>query len=63
MTSRIRRQSLRDWFKDNPILGKDEPGVEINSGKTKYGDGKTRWNDLLFEKSYAIAESTMSSGI
>lgn len=49
MTSRVRRQTAREWFKENPILGVDEPGVDTISGRTKYGNGRSRWNDLPFD--------------
>lgn len=32
----------------NQILGRSEPGVEIDTGKFKIGNGRTRWNDLPY---------------
>jgi hypothetical protein len=31
------------WFRINPILGAGEMGIESDTGKFKYGDGKHTW--------------------
>lgn len=36
------------WAEKNPILRQDEPGRERDTGKIKFGDGITRWNDLPY---------------
>ena len=48
MTTRIklRRDTATNWTTTNPILAAGEPGLETDTGKTKYGDGSTRWNVL-----------------
>jgi hypothetical protein len=48
MTTRIklRRDTAANWTENNPILAAGEPGLETNTGKTKYGDGTTAWNSL-----------------
>ena len=48
MTTRIklRRDTAANWTANNPILAAGEPGLETNTGKTKYGDGTTAWNSL-----------------
>ena len=48
MTTRIklRRDTATNWTTENPILAAGEPGLETDTGKTKYGDGSTRWNVL-----------------
>ena len=48
MSFRVRRHSAKEWYKDNPILDKDQPGMDTNTNRLKYGDGKTRWNALPF---------------
>lgn len=37
-----------EWAEKNPILRLDEPGRERDTGKIKFGDGQTRWNDLPY---------------
>ena len=34
------------WYRINPILEAGEIGIESNTNKFKYGDGKRRWRDL-----------------
>jgi len=48
MTTRIklRRDTATNWTTTNPILAAGEPGLETDTGKTKYGDGVSRWNVL-----------------
>lgn len=48
MTTRIklRRDTAANWTANNPILAAGEPGLETDTGKTKYGDGTTQWVDL-----------------
>jgi hypothetical protein len=36
------------WTANNPILKIAEFGYESNTGKVKFGDGVTPWNDLLY---------------
>ena len=48
MTTRIklRRDTAANWTANNPILAAGEPGLETDTGKTKYGDGTTAWISL-----------------
>jgi len=48
MTTRIklRRDTAANWTANNPILAAGEPGLETDTGKTKYGDGNTAWITL-----------------
>lgn len=50
MTTRIklRRDTAANWTSNNPILAAGEPGLETDTGKTKYGDGATAWADLSY---------------
>ena len=49
-----------NWTTANPILLKNEYGVETDTGKIKVGDGAQQWTDLdyyvtpLFMKSYTV---------
>jgi hypothetical protein len=42
----LRRDTALNWTNTNPILSQGEPGYETDTGKIKYGDGVTEWNDL-----------------
>ena len=43
-----RSDSSANWTSANPILGQGEMGFEIDTQKTKMGDGSTAWNSLLY---------------
>ena len=45
-TIQLRRDNAADWTSVNPILHEGEPGVELDTGKYKIGDGSTAWVDL-----------------
>jgi hypothetical protein len=45
---RFQRGSANRWVELDPILGAGEPGVEIDTGLFKIGDGHTTWNDLEY---------------
>ena len=47
-TFQLRRGQASVWEKNNPILAKGEPGVELGTLKMKIGDGTTPWNDLPY---------------
>lgn len=42
----VRRDTAANWVASNPVLSQGEPGLEIDTGYIKYGDGVTAWNDL-----------------
>lgn len=45
---RIRRGTSSYLEEQNPVLGSGEPCLEIDTGKIKYGDGITPWNQLAY---------------
>lgn len=45
---RFREDTAENWKTANPILDSSEPGFENDTGLLKIGDGKTRWNSLLY---------------
>jgi hypothetical protein len=47
-TFQFRRDVAIDWAAKNPVLREAEPGYEIDTRKLKFGDGRTRWNDLPY---------------
>lgn len=44
----LRNDSAANWKSVNPILGKGECGIEIDTNKFKFGDGAKAWNDLKY---------------
>lgn len=42
----FQRGSANRWREINPILAAAEPGVELDTGLFKIGNGHTSWNDL-----------------
>lgn len=47
-TFKLRRGPAAEWLADNPVLSAGEPGVELDTGKVKVGDGVQAWNDLPY---------------
>jgi len=62
---KLRRGSKQQWIDAdtvNPlILAAGEPGLEIDTGKVKYGDGTTRWSALTYS-SEPIPDQTGNAG-
>lgn len=48
-----RRDTAERWEEVNPILRQGEPGVELDTGLMKIGDGSTPWHDLPYFGNYA----------
>ena len=44
----LRNDSAAKWKKANPVLGKGECGIELDTNKFKFGDGTKAWNDLSY---------------
>ncbi|WP_337742205.1 hypothetical protein [Megasphaera sp.] len=38
----LRNDAAATWVEKNPVLAKGEPGVEVDTGKFKLGDGVTQ---------------------
>jgi hypothetical protein len=45
-TFKLRRGTAAQWMAVNPILQTGEPGVEIDTGKLKIGNGASHWLQL-----------------
>ena len=45
----IRRDTLSNWATVNPILASGEPGLEIETNRTKIGDGVSTWSILPYQ--------------
>jgi hypothetical protein len=44
----LKRGTAAEWNAANPVLFAGEPGLEMDTRKTKYGDGTTHWNSLPY---------------
>lgn len=44
----LRRGASDLWTSVNPVLAEGEPGFETDTGRFKFGDGATPWNDLAY---------------
>ena len=53
---RFREDTAENWKLANPILASSEPAREIDTGKIKYGDGTTKYNDLPYFISDSIED-------
>ena len=56
---RIRRGTNHEWVTKNPVLHEGEPSYEEDTGRLKFGDGRTRWVDL----DYIIPEKDVKAAI
>ncbi len=43
-----RRGTKADWAAKNPVLGEGEIGFERDTGRMKFGNGVTAWNNLPY---------------
>lgn len=57
----LRRGTASQWTSVNPTLAQGEPGVEIDTGKLKIGDGSTAWATLPYAS--AADATTGSKGL
>ena len=48
ITIQLKRGQASAWTAVNPILAQGEVGLELDTGKFKFGDGSTRWNSLAY---------------
>ena len=44
----LRNDSAANWTAQNPVLGKGECGIELDTNKFKFGDGNKRWSELSY---------------
>lgn len=45
-TFKIREGLSIEWVTKNTVLGQGEPGLSVDTGEFKIGDGVTGWNQL-----------------
>lgn len=43
---RLRRDTTANWTAEDPVLASGEPGVDLDTGELKIGDGVTAWSAL-----------------
>lgn len=58
----VRRDTAASWTAANPVLAQGEPGMEIDTGFIKWGDGTTAWNSLSYETVQGHASKHASGG-
>jgi hypothetical protein len=49
-----RRGTAAQWTAADPVLTAGEPGLELDTGKIKFGDGTTPWSGLDYVGDHAI---------
>ena len=58
-----RCDTAANWTAANPVLFKGELGIEIDTMKTKIGDGTTAWTSLQYSKSDGVGKEYLVSGV
>lgn len=51
----LRRGTSAQWVSSNPILSQGELGLEIDTGKFKFGNGTTPWILLNYPPSHTLS--------
>lgn len=55
----LRNDTKEQWSSSNPVLGKGEIGIEIDTRLFKFGDGTTAWNNLKYaDTEHAVLKAT-----
>lgn len=54
----LRNDTASNWNTENPVLGKGEMGIEIDSNKFKIGDGTKTWSQLGYAGTVVAASNT-----
>ncbi len=52
----LRRGTASQWTSANPILAEGEMGVELDTGKWKFGDGTSTWSVLAYGSGAALLD-------
>lgn len=59
----LRNDTAANWTAKNPVLGKGEMGIEIDTGRFKFGDGATAWSDIHKYGGVIVAGSSTNGKI
>lgn len=62
-TIQLRRGDAAEWTDANSVLAEGEVGLELDTGKFKWGDGTTAWNDLAYIGGEDAAPGRVSASI
>ena len=54
----VHQATASNWSSSNPILPADEIGLEVDTGKIKWGNGSSRWNSLSYASGVLQFDST-----
>lgn len=54
----LRNDTAANWTIENPVLGKGELGIEIDTAKFKIGDGTKTWSQLDYAGTVVTASNT-----
>ena len=54
----LRNDTASNWSTENPVLGKGELGIEIDTAKFKIGDGATAWGSLDYAGTVVAGSAT-----
>jgi hypothetical protein len=53
----LRRDTAANWTSANPVMAQGEFGIELDTGKAKFGDGTTAWTSLpYFSDSFTVSQ-------
>lgn len=63
LTFKLRRDDVFDWVQKNPILAEGEPGLELDTGRVKYGDGVKTWLQLDYSVPDAVIQNIVNAAI
>ena len=54
----LRNDTATNWTTSDPVLGKGEIGIEINTNRFKIGDGVSSWSQLSYVGTTVTASAT-----
>jgi|ERR1043165_6105864 hypothetical protein len=60
---KLRRGSAAEWTENNPVLFSGEPGVELDTGKFKIGNGVAAWLSLPYFSNDLLVSLMISDAI
>lgn len=54
----LRNDTAANWVAEDPILAQGEVGVELDTSRTKIGNGIDEWSDLPYADGYSEQQLT-----
>jgi len=52
----LRNDTAASWLAEDPILAQGEVGVELDTNRTKIGNGIDEWSDLPYADGYSAQQ-------